>query len=129
MWQRSARVAAMTILSNTGCGSVGVWLMTRRISAVAARWRRNSARSASRSSGAAGACRIGLRGFFAAVGALGVKDIDLGLADFAARSKAIRLVLEGKGPSYFGSDEIEWVEILSDKSLTLAAVLRPTTPG
>jgi hypothetical protein len=58
---------------------------------------------------------MGLRGFFAAVGALGVKDIDLGLADFAARSKAIRLVLEGKGPSYFGSDEIEWVEILSDK--------------
>ena len=37
MSQRSARVAAMTILSNTGCGSVGVWLMTRRISAVAAR--------------------------------------------------------------------------------------------
>jgi hypothetical protein len=41
---RSSRTAASTIASNTGCASVGDWLMTRRISDVAV-WRSRAMRS------------------------------------------------------------------------------------
>ena len=79
-WSR--RAAATTIRSNTGRASVGDWLMTRKISAVAVCCWRASASSASRSaSAAARSWRGGLVAFFAADDALRVRDIALPSSD------------------------------------------------
>src|SRR5271170_8421382 len=95
--QPNSRAALTTILSNTGCVSVGAWLMVRNISAVAACCRRASASSASRSaSAAAKSWRGGLIAFFAADDALRVRDIALALPTRLVGGRLFDLQAKGK---------------------------------